>query len=195
MDIAIILTIVLLWAGGIAAAIAGTADTFQFTPEVWTAAGYRRSRWVWQAALAVCVPAAYIYTGVYLVRVRPRLVAVERAIERTDPDYSIWVTHRRWFDRFARANRSPFAWAKAARLWWAWIPGAVVFSAIALVNLHGGTPHSRSPWVTYGLAALYSAVALSSAARAGFWYAERMRLTGRRPERGGPLIHTPTDAV
>ena len=202
MDIGLylILGLLLLWVCGAAGAIAGTVDTFQFAPEVWAEAGYLRTSWIWQAALVVCVPGALVYSGIYFFRVRPRLLAVQRAIARTDPDYPEWVARRRWYDRLSRARRSPYEWNKAARRWWMWIPSVLASVAISVFYLYGATRYGEygSRAVDYTVVALWSVSGLLSAARCGFWYAEYMRLTGRRPERGGPLVHpgaAPTNLI
>lgn len=192
MDIGllVILAVVVLWAAAIAAAITGTLDTFQYPPEAWVEAGFQRTSWIWQAALVLFVPGALVYSGIYFLRVRPRLVAAERTFAQADPNYPQWVTRTRWYDRFSRARRSPYEWDKAARRWWMWIPSALLFEVLAVFYLHMAFSHPRygGVWSGDALAVLWSLTGLLSAATGGFWYGEYMPLTGRRPQHGGPLV-------
>jgi hypothetical protein len=61
-------------------AIGGSVDALGQPLEAWERAGFRRNRWVWQAFGAFLMPAVLVYSGLYFVRVRPRLVAAAREI-------------------------------------------------------------------------------------------------------------------
>jgi hypothetical protein len=62
----------------LAGAIAGSVDTADQPAEAWDRAGYRRNRWVWQAFGALCAPVALVYSGIYYIRVRPRVMRAAR---------------------------------------------------------------------------------------------------------------------
>ena len=69
-----------LWA----TAIGGSIDALGQPREAWERAGFRRMTWVWQGFGVFFLPGALGYSGLYFVRVRPRLVAAARdlAIEQ-----------------------------------------------------------------------------------------------------------------
>jgi hypothetical protein len=58
------------------------------------------------------------------------------------------------------------------------------------ITVRAAERHTLSAY-QYLPAAFRALAAMISAARAGFWYAEQMRLTGRRPPAGGPLRGRP----
>lgn len=66
------------------AAIGGSIDALGQPREAWERAGFQRNQWIWQAFGAFFLPAALIYSGLYFVRIRPRLIAAagEMAAER-----------------------------------------------------------------------------------------------------------------
>lgn len=66
------------------AAVGGTVDAFTHSTEVWTRSGLRRSRWVWQAVGVLFAPGALVYSGLYLIRVRPRLIAAAHQLALED---------------------------------------------------------------------------------------------------------------
>jgi hypothetical protein len=193
VDVVSILLLLLLYFVGVAVFVSGTVDTFQFAPEAWLEAGYRRVQWVWQALGVLFFPAGLVYSGVYFIRVRRRVAAAQATLARQDPAYEEWVAGRGWYDRLIWARRSPDRWVRAARMWWVWGLYAVVAAgsggvwAWAAASDSGRGHHSQSPWA-YATLVLWGVTALVSAARAGFWYAEHMRLTGRRPSAGGRLV-------
>jgi len=59
-------------------AIWGSLDAFSSPPEVWAAAGHCRTRWAWQAVGVVFAPLTLFYSGLYFLRIRPRLVRAQR---------------------------------------------------------------------------------------------------------------------
>ena len=182
MDLAVGSLLLLLYLAGLAFVVSGTVDVFQFSQDTWSATGYRRVHWAWQVAGVLALPAGLVYSGIYFARVRPRLSAAQATFAQLDPEYASWMDRRRWYDRLVWARRSPDRWARAARQWWMWALYAVGAALLAILNAQLTVPWSYLPAIGWGLTALVSA------GRAGFWYAEHMRLTGRRPSAGGPLI-------
>ena len=90
MTIVLILLFLLLSALCVAVSILGSVDAFRFPPEVWAAAGPRRAVWVWQAAGVLFAPLALVYSGLYFVRVRPRLVRARgESLPAYRPDLSV----------------------------------------------------------------------------------------------------------
>lgn len=61
-------------------AIGGSVDALGRPREAWERTGFRRNRWVWQAFALFFLPAVLVYSGLYFVRVRPRLVAAGREL-------------------------------------------------------------------------------------------------------------------
>lgn len=55
--------------------ICGSLDALGQPREAWERTGFRRNAWVWQAFGVFFMPAAFIYSGLYFFRVRPRLIA------------------------------------------------------------------------------------------------------------------------
>ena len=190
IDLIVVTTIVALWTVAIGAAVSGTVDALGYAPAVWEAAGYQRRSWNWQAAFIVFAPGALVYSGIYLLRVRPKLVAAERAISKVDASSDAWDDRRRWYDRFSRPRRSPYEWDKAARRWWMWIPTALLSTASAVFYTYLDASHHGFGRGGFGYVAgtAWMLSALISAVKLGFWYGEHMRLTGRRPVEGGPLL-------
>lgn len=160
--------------------------------------GMPKSRWVWQAVGVFALPVALVYSGVYFLRIRPRLTAAERALGRDPLDDSTWTGDRRWYNAWQRARRSPTQWARNARQWWMRIVSGVISALLAFSQLlfatSGFERHSSARWFSYSLAVLLVLSALLSAGQAGFWYAEHMRLTGRRPVLGGARLDRPPPA-
>ena len=74
----LLLAAILCFAVGFGTAISGSIDALGQPREAWKRAGFRRSRWVWQAFGALFLPAALAYSGLYFLRARPRLVAAAR---------------------------------------------------------------------------------------------------------------------
>lgn len=175
-----------LWCVGIVVAILGSVDAATQPRELWAATGQRRDVWLWQAVAVIAVPVALVYSGAYFLRVRPKLTKAD-VTKQADAD---WARGQRWYQRLNPARRSPTRWAQAARRWWVWllvVAAAAVACAeqLVLVGRHGSYVPSRgSLEVQIGL---WAAVGVTAAVRAGFWYGEHMRLTGRRPASGGPL--------
>ena len=181
----LVVLVIVLWLGAASAAVAGTVDALGQPAVLWMATGYRRSVWIWQALGVLVIPAALVFSGWYFVRVRPRLTAARRALARPAGAETPWPDRpRQWRDRLSWARRSPGNWAKAARQWWIWAVLAVADAAFLLlwiVTLARPSNHDSRP-LLYGVALPLVLTAIMSAARAGFWYAEHQRLTGRRPE-------------
>lgn len=175
-----------------AAAIVGSVDAARRPDVVWLSAGYRKSRWVWQAVGVIALPVALIYSGVYFLRIRPRLSAAERALGRDPRDDSTWTGDRHWYNTWQRARRSPTQWAIRARRWWIHALAVPISALLALQEFllatSGFERHSSSRLFFYALAAFFILNVPLAAGQAGFWYAEHMRLTGRRPVLGGPLL-------
>jgi hypothetical protein len=195
MDSAFLLLIVLLVLIIVSApfiAIGATLDVFRHMEDVWPAAGYRRSRWAWQGLTFFVLPVMLVYSGVYWFRVRPRLVAAERriAVAQGYPVYEF--EDRRWSDRLIWARRSPANWERAARQWWVGLVGiapTAIFGGMALLR---SGHRSEGELVAAGFVLL---AVLLAAWRAGFWYAEHMRLTGRRPAEGGRLARVSASTI
>lgn len=86
MDAATLLVLGLIAAFAVfyATAFGGSIDALAQPREAWERAGFRRSRWVWQAFGVLFLPGMLAYSGTYFARVRPRLVAAARdlAIEQ-----------------------------------------------------------------------------------------------------------------
>lgn len=83
-EVVLVLTLIVGFAVVWAVAIVGSIDALGQPREAWERAEFRRITWVWQGFAVFCLPAALAYSGLYFVRVRPRLVAAARdlAIER-----------------------------------------------------------------------------------------------------------------
>lgn len=191
MDVASLALMAFGYLAALAFVLTGAIDAARFSRPTWVDAGLRRGYWMWQAAGVLVPPLGLVYSGTYFVRIRPRLAAARRALTELDPDYQAWVAHRRWYDRLVPARRSPEGWAKAARQWWIWGLHAVVAAVVAAawLYLYDERPAHESPRTMLEVDAIVWAVlALASAVRAGFWYGEHMRLTGRRPAAGGRLL-------
>jgi hypothetical protein len=72
-----VLGLFVVWVCGVALAVSGTASAMSYPVETWQRAGARRSRWAWQAIGAFAMPLALVYSGIYFLRIRPRLVAAD----------------------------------------------------------------------------------------------------------------------
>ena len=90
VDLVVALVIAFALIGISTLAIGGTVDALRQPAAAWADCGYRRATWAWQALGALVLPIGLVCSGIYFLRVRPRLIAATPRLIAQPYEQAVW---------------------------------------------------------------------------------------------------------